>query len=244
MGEGARGCGERELCTRRRSLCTSRGGRSRRARPGWGAGSGAGCGAAVGGGRSPQPGEVLEVRGRGRGPEILFGPTGPFSRCPLRRRGRIVGLGLGLHPDPTSSPARSSSAPRARPALRPHKLVSLLCWALLELVPLTPRFCFFLGFNFSGMGVFFLQRAPGFLPQGGLGCPLWQEVRPGAPAWRCMRSGCAVFPRLQEPSAPLPPARPSSQTHRPTTARRRHLQSHPGSGSGARGNRVLTASRQ
>lgn len=79
-----------------------------------------------------------------------------------------------------------------------------------------------------------LPRAPGFLPQGGLGCPLWQEVGPGAPAWRCMRSGCAAFPRLQERPAPLPPrALAPSPAGRPATARRRHLQSHPGAGSGA-----------
>lgn len=85
-------------------------------------------------------------------------------------------------------------------------------------------------------------RAPGFLPQGGLGCPLWQEVGPGAPAWRCMRSGCTSFPRLQEQPVPLPPrALAPSPAGRPATARRRHLQSHPGAGSGAGGDRHLTS---
>lgn len=158
---------------------------------------------------------------------------------------------MGLHPDPTSGPGpRASSAPRARPALRPHKLVSLLCWALLELVPLTPRFNLFSwGFILRGgrrrrrLSSFPPRpRAPGFLPQGGLGCPLWQEVGPGAPAWRCMRSGCTGFPRLQERPAPLPPrALAPRPAGRPATARRRHLQSHPGAGYGAGNDRDLTS---
>lgn len=154
---------------------------------------------------------------------------------PNRREG-----GLGLHPDPTSGPARASSAPRARPALRPHKLVSLLCWALLELVPLTPRFHFFFSGAFilrGGRRGWWLSsslRAPGFLPQGGLGCPLWQEVGPGAPAWRCMQSGCTDFPRLQERPVPLPPRALAPRPAGPSaTAGRRHLQSHPGPRSGA-----------
>lgn len=157
---------------------------------------------------------------------------------------------MGFHLDPTSGRARASSAPRARPALRPHKLVSLLCWALLELVPLTPRFNLFSwGFILrGGRGRRWLSsspprsRAPGFLPQGGLGCPLWQEVGPGAPAWRCMRSGCTGFPRLQEWPAPLPPrALAPSLASRPATARHRHLQSHSGARCGAEGYRDLTS---
>lgn len=177
---------------------------------------------------------------------------GLLSRHSLRSRGRLPGLGLGLHPDPTSGPACASSAPGARPALRPHKLVSLLCWALLELVPLTPRFIFF------STGAFILRggrggrrlsssppRAPGFLPQGGLGCPLWQEVGPGAPSWRCMRSGCTGFPRLHPRPAPLPPRAPAPRSSgRPATAGRRHLQSHPGPGSGVGATGALPAPRR
>lgn len=161
------------------------------------------------------------------------------------------GPGFGASPRPYLWPGpRASSAPRAWPALHPHKLVSLLCWALLELVPLTPRFNLFSwGFILrGGRGGRWLSsspprpRAPGFLPQGGLGCPLWQEVGPGAPAWWCMRSGCTGFPRLLERPAPLPPRVPApSPAGRPATAERRHLQSHPGAGCGAGGHRDLTS---
>lgn len=133
---------------------------------------------------------------------------------PNRREG-----GLGLHPDPTSGPARASSAPRARPALRPHKLVSLLCWALLELVPLTPRFhfFFFLGLLFCGEGA----EGGGFLPlcarqvscpKAGLGAPSgrkWGRVHPrggacsrGAPISRACKSGLCPSPRARWPLVP------------------------------------------
>lgn len=201
-----------------------------------GAERGTGCGAAGewGAGRPPQPGEVLEVRGMGRNPAIRSYSRSAFTWCPFPQMRPNRGPGCGASPRPHLWPGpRASSAPRARPALHPHKLVSLLCWALLELVPLTPRFNLFSwGFILRrGHRGRWLssstprQRAPGFLPQGGLGCPLWQEVGPGAPAWRCMRSGCTGFPRLLERPSPrsfwplVPPVdlqRPSADTCRVT----------------------------
>lgn len=103
----------------------------------------------------------------------------------------------------------------------------------------------FPGLYFAGRAqrrvAFFLYPAPArarFLPQGGLGCPLWQEVGPGAPAWRCMRSGCTGFPRLLERPSPrafwplVPPVdlqRPSADTC-----------SHPGTECGAGGHGDFT----
>lgn len=131
---------------------------------GVGTGRVAGCGAAGewGIGRSPQPREVLEVRGMGRNPAIgLYRRSALLLLPPPQMRPSRAGLGLGLHSDPSSGRARASSAPRAGPALRPLKLVSLLCWALLELVALTPRFYFFFsGALFCGEG----KEGGGFLP--------------------------------------------------------------------------------
>lgn len=121
----------------------------------------------------------------------------------------------GLHPHTPLALPRASSAPGAGPALRPYKLVPLLCRVLLELVPLTPRFCFFfspagvLVFGLGGGGFSSSNSHQVSCPQGGLGCPLWQEVGPGAPAWRCMWSGCAVSRACR---ACAPPPRPSAQT--------------------------------
>lgn len=163
---------------------------------------------------------------------------GLLSRRSLRSRGRLPGLGLGLHPDPTSGPACASSAPRARPALRPHKLVSLLCWALLELVPLTPRFIFFfkLGLLFCGE----VAEGGGFLPlprarqvscpKAGLGAPSgrkWGRVHPRggacgrrAPVSRACTRGLRPSPRALRPL--VPPAdqqRPGADTCRVTQGR-------------------------
>lgn len=89
MGEGARGCGERELCTRRSPvhLARPRLPPEPEPEPGpglWGAGREAGCGAAGewGAGRPPQLGEVLEVRGMGRNPTIRPCSRSAFLRVP------------------------------------------------------------------------------------------------------------------------------------------------------------------
>lgn len=103
VGEGARGCGERELCTRRSSVHLARPPLPPEPGPGmWGAGRGTGCGAAGewGADRPPQPGEVLEVRGMGNNPAIR-----PYSRLafllvppPPTRPNRRPGFGVSPRP--------------------------------------------------------------------------------------------------------------------------------------------------
>lgn len=199
--------------------------------------------AAAGGGRAPpSAGEVLEVRGRGPAPR----GSSPASARPLpgsaeRGRGRRARAWVsGLHPHTPLALPRASPAPGAGPALRPHKLVPLLCRVLLELVPQTPRF-----FPLPTPRFGFREGRRGFFsscdshqvscPRGGLGCPLWQEVGPGAPAWRCMWSGCAVSRACR---LCAPPPRPSSWKRRPTTARPGRWRRHPHPG--VEGARVLT----
>lgn len=148
--------------------------------------------------------------------------------------------GFGASPRPHLWPSLRLFSPRG-PACPPPPQTGFS--ALLGSVGTSP---FDSPFHFFSTGAFILRggrgerrlsssppRAPGFLPQGGLGCPLWQEVGPGAPSWRCMRSGCTGFPRLLPRPAPLPPRAPATRpSGRPATAGRRHLQSHPGPGSG------------
>ncbi|XP_015414164.1 PREDICTED: high mobility group protein HMG-I/HMG-Y isoform X2 [Myotis davidii] len=143
----------------------------------------------------------------GRNPAIRSYSRSAFTWRPFSpmRPGR--GPGLGVSPRPHLWPGpRASSAPRAGPALHPHKLVSLLCWALLELVPVTPRFHLFSrGFILRGghRGEWLSsstprQRAPGSCPKAGLGAPSgrkWGRVHPrggacgrGAPVSRACSS--------------------------------------------------------
>lgn len=90
VGEGARCCGERELCTRRSPVHLARPPLPPEPEPGpglWGAGRGTGCGdrGEWGTGWPLQPGEVLEVRGMGRNPAIRPYSSSAFLLAPLRR---------------------------------------------------------------------------------------------------------------------------------------------------------------
>lgn len=233
VGEGVRGCGERESCTRRLSVHLARPPLPPEPEPEpgpvpWGRGEGQ-AGARR---ESPGPGgpaawgsSVSGGVGWAGTPQFgLNSGLGLLSRRSLRSRGRLPGLGLGLHPDPTSGPACASSAPRARPALRPHKLVSLLCWALLELVPLTPRFIFFLnwGFYFAGKSrreaAFFLSPARARFP-----APrrAWVPPLAGSGAGCTLVAVHAVgghrFPAPAPAACAPPPARSGPSSLRPTS---------------------------
>lgn len=92
VGEGARGCGERELCTRRipMHLAPAAPARARARARALGEGGRRGEEQAAaqwewGDGRPPQPGEVLEVRGMGRNPAIRSHSRSAFTWCPSRR---------------------------------------------------------------------------------------------------------------------------------------------------------------
>ena len=140
---------------------------------------------------------------------------------PNRREG-----GLGLHPDPTSGPARASSAPRARPALRPHKLGSLLCWALLELVPLTPRFHFFFfwGFYFAGRAqrvvAFFLSARARFPAPRRAWVPPLAGSGAGCTRVAVHAVGVHRFPAPARAACAPPPARAGPSSRRPICNRR------------------------
>lgn len=161
--------------------------------------------AAAGGGRAP-PLSRGSSRSAGVGPgapRCLPGLSSAFARvvlCVDEAGSRGPGF-RGFTHTPLALP-RASSAPRAGPSLRHYKLVPLLCWVLLELVPLTPRFCLVpppLRFWFSGReeGVFFLQLAPGFLPPR----RAWVPPLAGSGAGRTRVAvhvvGVRRFPRLQ-----------------------------------------------
>lgn len=218
-----------------------------------GAGRGAGWGAAgePGAGRPRSLGKFSKwgVGWAGTPQFGLNSRLGLLSRRSLRSRGRLSGLGLGLHPDPTSGPACASSAPGARPALRPHKLVSLLCWALLELVPLTPRFIFFFnwGFYFAGRArreaAFFLSPARARFP-----APrrAWVPPLAGSGAGCTLVAVHAVgghrFPAPAPAACAPPPARSGPSSLRPTcNGRAQTLAESPRARVWSRGDRGFTS---
>lgn len=196
-GGGASGCDERGLCTRRRP-CTSRS-----ASPA--SGRGARCAAAGGGRAPPSTREVLEVRGRGPVPRDLSLAFPRVVFCVNEAGSRGPGFRSLTHTH-TFGPAPRLFNPRGRTCPPPPQTGSS---ALLGSVRTSPFDSPFppppWGFGFRGgrRGFSSSDSHQVSCPQGGFGCPLWQEVGPGAPAWRCMWSGCAVS-RACRPCAPPP----------------------------------------
>lgn len=167
--------------------------------------------AAAGGGRAP-PLSRGSSRSAGEGPgapRCLPGLSSAFARvvlCVDEAGSRGPGF-RGFTHTPLALP-RASSAPRAGPSLRHYKLVPLLCWVLLELVPLTPRFCLVppasevLVFGEGGGGFLPPTRTRFPAPKAGLGAPSgrkWGRAHPRGGA--CGRG--APFPAPAGP-APLP----------------------------------------
>lgn len=146
--------------------------------------------------------------GEGPGaPRFLSGLSSAFPRvvlCVDEAGSRGPGFRGFTHTHTPLARLRASPAPGAGPALRPHKLVPLLCRVLLELVPRTPRSCPLPpGLAFEEGGFFLPATRTRFpAPEAGLGAPSggkWDRAHPrgGACGWG------APFPAPAGPS-PLP----------------------------------------